>query len=138
MANKRLDYDKLYKTVIQCRTSGLTDRQWCQQQGLSFNTFYSWVKRLREAACYEIPEQPKGSRKTTSITEQHEVVRVDIQSPMLKQEIVTSNTKKFQYMEESTSPMIGLDYRGVHLQIPDEFNEQTLSRVLRTIGELQC
>ena len=94
MANKRLDYDKLYKTVIQCRTSGLTDRQWYQQQGLSFNTFYSWVKRLREAACYEIPEQPKGSRKTTSITEQHEAVRVDIQSPMLKQEIVTSNRKR--------------------------------------------
>ena len=138
MANKRLDYDKLYETVMECRTSGLTDRQWCLKQGLSFSTFYSWVRRLREAACYEIPEQPKASRKTLSIPEQQEVVRVDIQSSMIKQEIVTSNTKKFQYIEEPIRPMIVLDYRGVYLQIPDEFNEQTLSRVLRTIGELQC
>ena len=73
MANKRLDYDKLYETVIECRTSGLTDRQWCLKQGLSFSTFYSWVRRLRESACYEIPEHPKASRKTLSIPEQQEV-----------------------------------------------------------------
>ena len=138
MANKRLDYDKLYETVIQCRTSGLTDRQWCLKQGLSFSTFYSWVRKLREVACYEIPEPPKGSQRKTSIPEPHEVVRVDIQSSMLKQEIVTSNTSKLQYIEESTNPMIGLDYQGVHLQIPDGFNEQTLSRILRMIGDLRC
>ena len=29
MANKRLDYDRIYELVMQCRKSGLSDRQWC-------------------------------------------------------------------------------------------------------------
>lgn len=29
MANKRLEYDKIYDLVMQCRKSSLSDRQWC-------------------------------------------------------------------------------------------------------------
>ena len=29
IANKRLDSDKIYEFVMQCRRSGLSDRQWC-------------------------------------------------------------------------------------------------------------
>ncbi len=47
MANKRLDYDKIYELVMQCRRSGLSDRQWCLDNDIVPRTFYCWVRRLR-------------------------------------------------------------------------------------------
>ena len=42
MANKRLDYDKIYELVMQCRKSGLSDRQWCLDNDIVPSTFYYW------------------------------------------------------------------------------------------------
>lgn len=40
---------------VQCRSGGLTDRQWCIQNGIPTSMFYYHVKALRKKAC-EIPE----------------------------------------------------------------------------------
>jgi len=41
---------------MECRSSGLTDFQWCKEHGSHPGTFYNWVSRLRKKACREIPE----------------------------------------------------------------------------------
>ena len=64
MANKRLDYDKIYELVMQCRRSGLSDRQWCLDNDIVPNTFYYWVRKLQQRACYDLPEtECSGSYK---------------------------------------------------------------------------
>ena len=40
--------------IQECRTSGLSDREWCSQNGIPVSTFYYHIKRLREQAC-DIP-----------------------------------------------------------------------------------
>ena len=40
--------------ITQCRASGLTDRQWCIQNGIPVSTFYYHIRALRKKAC-EIP-----------------------------------------------------------------------------------
>ena len=57
MANKKLYYDKIYDLVMQCRKSGLSDKQWCINNDIAPSTFYWWIKKLRQQACYEIPER---------------------------------------------------------------------------------
>ena len=42
--------------ITQCRSSGLTDRQWCIENGIPVSTFYYHVRALRKKAC-EIPER---------------------------------------------------------------------------------
>ena len=38
--------------VIQkCRSSGLTDRQWCLENNIPFSTFYYHISDLRKKAC---------------------------------------------------------------------------------------
>ena len=42
------------KLITQCKSGGLTDRQWCIENGISVSTFYYYVRTLRKKAC-EIP-----------------------------------------------------------------------------------
>ena len=58
--------------IQECRTSGLSDREWCSQNGIPVSTFYYHIKRLREQAC-DIPASV--SRKAAV---RQEVVRLDI------------------------------------------------------------
>ena len=44
--------------ITQCRSSGLTDRQWCIENGIPVSTFYyhvralrKWLYRCAESAC---------------------------------------------------------------------------------------
>lgn len=43
------------KLIMECRRSGLSDYQWCQNQGIHPGTFYNWVSKLRKAG-YTIPD----------------------------------------------------------------------------------
>ena len=39
-----------------CKESGLSNREFCRQNGISEKTFYYWVKKLREAAIGSQPQ----------------------------------------------------------------------------------
>lgn len=43
------------KLITQCRSSGLTDRQWCIENGIPVSTFYYHIRALRKRDC-EVPE----------------------------------------------------------------------------------
>ena len=38
------------QTVQACRNSGMTNRAFCRQHGISEKTYYYWLKKLRNAA----------------------------------------------------------------------------------------
>ena len=39
-----------------CRESGLSNREFCRQNGIAEKTFYYWLKKLREAAIETQPQ----------------------------------------------------------------------------------
>ena len=77
MADKKLYYDKIYGLVMQCRKSGLSDKQWCINNAIAPSTFYWWIKKLRQQACYEIPEH-SFKCNTNIVTEKQDVVCVNV------------------------------------------------------------
>lgn len=77
MANNRLDYDEIYELVMQCHKSGLSDRPWCLDNDIVPSTFYYWVRRLWQRACYDLPETECPGRNA-SATEKQYVVCVNI------------------------------------------------------------
>lgn len=55
--------DEEWMNLIQeCRTSGLTDKEWCKEHKIHSSNFYYHIRRLREMAC-EIPESVSGSTR---------------------------------------------------------------------------
>ena len=45
------------QTIQECRESGLTNREFCQQRGIAEKTFYYWLRKLRIAIAKQaVPE----------------------------------------------------------------------------------
>ena len=40
--------------ITQCRSSGLTDRQWCIENGIPVSTFYYHVRALSPSICLQM------------------------------------------------------------------------------------
>lgn len=74
--NARVPADQQYQMITECRSSGLTDYQWCKEHGIHPGTFYNWVSRLRKKACYDIPDSVSRDKLIPSATQ--EVVRLDL------------------------------------------------------------
>ena len=54
MKTQRRTADEQYQLIMECRSSGLSDYQWCTEHNINPGTFYNWVKRLRKKACYVV------------------------------------------------------------------------------------
>lgn len=42
------------RLVNECRKSGMTDADWCRENGIAASTFYNWVSLCRQAAADQI------------------------------------------------------------------------------------
>ena len=56
MREKPVPADRQYELIMECRSSGLSDAQWCLEHGIKPGTFYNWVSKLKKKACYDLPE----------------------------------------------------------------------------------
>lgn len=46
--NARVAADQQYQLIMEYRSIGLTDCQWCKEHGIHPGTFYNWVSRFRK------------------------------------------------------------------------------------------
>lgn len=132
MANSKLDIDKIFKLVMACRQSGMSDRQWCIEHDIHPSTFYYWVKKLRNHACYDIPENTyhTSSNNSPSCIIKQDVVRVDL----------VHNEPKLPYssVQSMNSTPVVIQYQEANILIQDNFNPNTLKDVLKTLKEALC
>ena len=57
-----------FQLIQECRTSGLSDKEWCRQNNITIRNFYHHIRQLTKKAC-QIP-----ANKRTSSREHHEIV----------------------------------------------------------------
>lgn len=72
--NKRVCKEDQIKLIMEFRQSGLSDYQWCEQNGIHPGTFYNWVSKLKKSG-YTLPDTQKNSEMKPEI---QEVVKVDL------------------------------------------------------------
>ena len=72
--NKRVCKEDQIKLIMECRQSGLSDYQWCEQNGIHPGTFYNWVSKLKKRG-YTLPDTQKNYEMKPEI---QEVVKVDL------------------------------------------------------------
>lgn len=131
MANKKLDYEKVFQLIMDCRNSGLSDRQWCIENDIKPSTFYSWIRRLREHAYCEIPDSAyRGDPHALSCVTKQDIVRVDIISdapPM-----VPASAQCFD-----NAPVV-IQYQDVNILVQDNFNPNTLKNIMMSLRGALC
>lgn len=64
--NKRVCKADQIKLIMECRRSGLSDCQWCEQNGIHAGTFYNWVSKLRKSG-YTFPESQSRTNDTPAV-----------------------------------------------------------------------
>ena len=75
MRAARKTAEEQYQLILECRRSGMSDADWCREKGINPETFYTWIRRLRQKACFPIPAASgTPSRKAPA----NEIVRMDV------------------------------------------------------------
>ena len=72
----RLSRPEQYQKIMECRSSGLSDQQWCIAHGINPGIFYNWVSRLRKSGDFEIPDSTCAESFAPS--EKQDVVKLEI------------------------------------------------------------
>ena len=72
----RVPMSEQIKLINECRQSGMTDADWCHENGIAASTFYNWVSRCRRAAAVQIPAVNYGHLE--SPRPKQDVVPIDI------------------------------------------------------------
>jgi len=101
--------------ITTCRRSGLTDRQWCLENGIPTSTFYYHQNRIRQETC----SLPASSMKNTA--------------PVI-QDIVQLKVKDEQYPQPpGISPGITLDIHGIKIEIANRADPIIITATLQTL-----
>lgn len=71
---KHVRKEEQIKLIMECRSSGLSDYRWCEQNGIYPGNFYNWVSKLKKQG-YTFPEP---ASKTKTVPNIQDVVKVDV------------------------------------------------------------
>ena len=58
--NQQVKLQYWLRVIHECRTSGLTNRAWCEQNGISLKNYYYWIAKIRKLAVEDIPRKQYG------------------------------------------------------------------------------
>ena len=105
--------------ITQCRASGLTDRQWCIENGIPVSTFYYHVQALRKKAC-EVPEA------VDAVAQKQEVVQI----PLWEMEQPPSDTTALH------TPSICLEMQGIRIEIHEQAGTDVIRNTLLALRQL--
>jgi hypothetical protein len=127
MRRSRTPVSEQYRMVMEARQSGLSDAEWCRQNGIETSTFYNWTVRLRKRGC-ELPNP-----------------WTDVQLPSPKQDVVLLDVIPD---EPEVHPMcidtpiqessLILEMNGAKLTIPNGIDTALLSQVLSAMRGNLC
>ena len=113
--NKRRSLQEWASLIQECRTSGLSDLEWCKQHSIPTSTFYNKIAMLRQMAC-DIPK----AQHHTSYTPQ-EVVPLEI----------------IEDTDGPThSPAIVLNIQGYRIEIANHAAKETIINTLSVLQQL--
>lgn len=114
--------DKYWLDCIhQCRVSGLSDYEWCHQNGISTSSLYYNIKRMRKKAS-EVP------LSVSKVVEKQEVV------PIHYNEL--QETKAVLPKKQSDTVAIRLEYNGAIMAISNDADAALIKATLTALQQL--
>ena len=135
------------RIIKECRQSGLTANEWCRRHGLRWNTYHTWVTRLRKKGLLETA----ATVPTVVINEPGlpDIVKVD--EPGLPDivKVELSGNKEIRPVEsvatgiwqeaEDTEPtgmdaVMEIELGRIRIRATNQANPMLLAEVIRQIG----
>lgn len=128
--NKRVCKADQIKLIMECRRSGLSDYQWCEQNGIHAGTFYNWVSKLKKSG-YTIPESESRLAAAPAV---QEVVKVDLVDYSRASSPVMEQNATILASTDTAAVAAELLFGNMTLRLYNNANEKLLQNILRCIG----
>ena len=125
MYTSDLTLEDQYKLVMECRQSGLTDLQWCDDHNIKLGTFYYWLKCLKRAGKRDIPNT-KHLCAEVETTVKQEVVKLSFNKPVVPNDISE---------ELSKASSLEILFHDACVRITNDTDLNLLSQTLRGLKE---
>lgn len=127
--NKRVCKEDQIRLIMECRQSGLSDYQWCEQNGIHPGNFYNWVSKLRKQGYVFAGSEAKQH----AVPNVQEVVKVDL---IRSQESSFKIKPNVSLPETSNFPSIAAELfiGGITLRLFNGADECLIQNTLRCIG----
>ena len=131
--NKRVPMQEQIKLINECRKSGLTDADWCRENGIAPSTFYNWVSRCRKTAA-DIQEPNYGHHETPQ--PKQDVVSVDIIPDEFPESSAVVQPQTPLNLDNSHTIEIEAD--GLLIRMSNEIKPLLLKMLMDTLKEPLC
>lgn len=128
--NKRVCKADQIKLIMECRRSGLSDYQWCEQNGIHAGTFYNWVSKLKKSG-YTIPESESRLAAAPAV---QEVVKVDLVDYSRASSPVMEQNAAILASTDTDTVAAELLIGNITLRLYNGADEQLIQNTLRCIG----
>ena len=125
--------EEQHRLIIECKSSGLSDYQWCQLNGIKPGTFYSWVRRFRKEGYPEFQSsEPVAAPVAAS---KQEVVRLEFGAST---EAAPSTNAIITKTEGPIQPVLEVFIGAARLRISNDISTELLKQTLLLTRELSC
>ena len=135
MGRSNIDLTTLFQQVSECRSSGLTDKNWCLEHGIALSTFYLWLKKLRDSASFEIPES-EASGDSSSFSLRQDVVNVNVIPDHPRSSSHQQITHSYPTKTEEAPITITLD--SIQIRIQNSADPTLVADTLRMLRGFLC
>ena len=145
MIKPKVSRDEQIRLIHECRSSGMSDSQWCLQHGIRPGTFYNWVSRIKKKGDAYIPA-PGGAAEYWPEAKpdivQINLVREDAKSIADSQEIAKPIGPALPSQPEHSitipAPVMELELNRAKLRISNGTDPELLLQVLQILRGAAC
>lgn len=117
--------DREWLDLIQeCRTSGMSDKDWCEQHSIQRSSFYYHIRRFRDNAC-TIPEA-----SLPVIHGKQEVVQLQISDSEFHTPVLDNSS------EFNNGTVIRLTIQGIQIEITNAAAGETITNTITALQRL--
>ena len=111
--------------ICQCKASGLSDWQWCRDNGISTSSFYRHLKKFRNPITV-----PAADVQAVTVGEVQEVVPLVIRDEEPPVPAVSAQP------QAADLPAVRLTVRGISLDIFNHAGSDVISNIIRAVEGL--
>ena len=89
--------------IIECRSSGMSVKEWCKERGLDFTTYYRWERKILTSiiSTEDMPGLPAPNLPPTT-GPQNAIVKVELASEPEDQETVRFSVNGYDFCVSAT------------------------------------
>jgi hypothetical protein len=118
---------------MECRSSGLTDKEWCEGKGIPQSTFYAWLKQVKQVDAEILSAHKKSTFKNTA----PEIIRVDLPNNLQNFNLDDTILEKSKTSDQSYAPIL-VEIEGIKIHVSNNADPFLLAQTLKMIRGTLC